>query len=87
MIIPDRILEQVEIVASYAGGCDDWVTIKKEIMKGCPSSLRRFFSRRDPITKEQVPNSFDRAVIKEYKSITGIDLVVRTLEQRRELRD
>jgi hypothetical protein len=82
-MIPERVLEQIKIVASYAGSCDDWVTIKKEIMKGCPSNLRSLFSRRDSITKEQNPNTFDREVIEKYRSITGVDLIVRTLEERR----
>ncbi len=86
-MIPERVLEQIRIVAEYAGDCDDWVTIKKEIMKGCPSHLRKNFSRRDPITKEQNPNDFDRAVIEEYKLISNVDLIIRTLDQRRKLRD
>lgn len=83
--IPKRIEQQIFEVAQYAGLCDDWVTIKKEIMKGCPSHLRSLFSTRDPITKEQRTSSFDRDVIKAYENISGICLVIRTLAERREL--
>ena len=86
-MIPERVLDQIKIVASYAGECDDWVTIKKEIMKGCPPHLRKKFSRRHPITKEQIPNDFDHSVIDKYRSITSINLIIRTLEERRKLRD
>ena len=51
-MIPDRIREQVEFVSSYAGDMDDWVMIKKQIMLGIPSILRKNFSTRDPRTKE-----------------------------------
>jgi hypothetical protein len=85
--IPERVALQVKEVASYAYDCDDWVTIKKEIMKACPSNLRSLFSRRDPITKEQIPNEFDRSVIRMFEEITGQNLVIRTLDERRSLKN
>ena len=85
MTIPDRILEQVEFVATYAAECDDWVTVKKEVMRGIPSSLRRNFSTRDPKTKEQSLNDFERDLIKYWKRKTGIDLKLRTRSERRQL--
>ena len=84
-VIPDRIRIQINEVSAYTGDCDDWVTIKKEIMKGIPSELRKNFSRRDPITKEQVPTDFDKLVIEYYFRLTGIQLKVRSLEERRKL--
>ena len=84
-MIPDRVARQINEVSTYTGDCDDWVTIKKEIMKGIPSSFRKLFSRRDPITKEQVPNDFDKTVIAYYFDITGIKLKIRTLAERRKL--
>jgi hypothetical protein len=85
-VIPDRIRIQVDEVASYAGECDDWVTIKKEIMKGIPSTMRKKFSRRNSLTKEQEPNDFDFAVITYYKERTDIDLKIRTLHERRDMK-
>ena len=83
--IPDKIIEQLETVSSYVGDCDDWVTVKKEIMNGIPSSLRKNFSTRDPKTKEQWLNSFEIGIIETYREMTGIDLILRTLEKRRKL--
>ena len=83
--IPDRIVEEIAEIAKYADSCDDWVTIKKEIMKSIPSSLRRNFSTRHPITKEQVPNEFDKAVIEHYRKVTGITLKVRTRKERKNI--
>ena len=83
--IPRKIQDQLNEISSYAGDCDDWVTIKKEVMKSIPSSLRKLFSTRDPITKEQNPNEFDILVMEYYYSITGKSLKVRTLSERRKL--
>lgn len=83
MIIPDRIIEQINFVASYVDDCDDWVTVKKEVMRGIPSTLRKNFSTRDPKTKEQWLNDFEKELISYYKKATGINLVVRTREERR----
>ena len=84
-MIPDRIIEQIDFVASYAEDCDDWVTIKKQIMRGIPSQLRKNFSTRDPLTKEQSLNQFEQQVINYYRDLTGTSLVLRTLAERRDL--
>jgi len=84
-LIPDRITVQLEEVASYVGDCDDWVTIKKEVMRGIPPALRKNFSTRHPKTKEQQLNEFEERLIERYESLTGIQLVLRSLDERREL--
>jgi hypothetical protein len=73
-------------VAQYMGEHDDWVDIKIEIMNCVRPELRRLFSRRDPHTREQVPNDHDHAVIDEYHRVSGVRPVVRTLVQRRAMR-
>ena len=85
MKIPDKILEQIDFVASYVTNCDDWVEIKKQILLGLPSNLRTSFSTRDPKTKEQSLNNFEKQVIKYWKEKTGVDLKLRTLAERRDL--
>jgi hypothetical protein len=84
-LIPDRIAVQLEEVASYVGDCDDWVTIKKEVMRGIPPALRKNFSTRHPKSKEQWLNPFEMQLIENYEKLTGITLVLRTLAERREL--
>ena len=83
--IPKKIIEQLEIVSSYAVDCDDWVTIKKEVMRGIPPALRKFFSTRHPKTKEQWLNPFEMQLIEIYQGMTGTALILRTLAERREL--
>ena len=47
--------------------------------------MRKNFSTRNPKTKEQSLNDFERELITYYRQITGVTLVLRTLEERREL--
>ena len=81
-----RVAAAVAYVAQYMGDCDDWVDIKVQIMNSLHSDLRRLFSRRDRKTYRQVMNDFDRAVWDEYSRVSGVQLVLRTLEQRKALR-
>ena len=85
MTIPERIIEEINFVASYVDDCDDWVTIKKEVMRGIPSEMRKNFSTRDPKTKEQWLNSFEKEVISYYYNMTGITLILRSLSERKDL--
>lgn len=80
------IRSAIEYVAQYMGKHDDWVDIKIEIMNGIRPELRRMFSRRDPHTREQVPNTHDLAVIEEYHRVSGVRPIVRTLAERRAMR-
>jgi len=81
----DRILDQLRFVMTYVGDNDDWVTVKKQILLGIPSSLRKNFSTRDSKTKEQWLNDFEQELINYYEQLTGVRLKVRTLAERREL--
>ena len=80
-----RIRENLIIVSEFASECDDWVAIKKELLKTLPSNLRSCFSKRHPITKEQQTNTFELELINYYKKATGRDLKIRTLAERRKL--
>lgn len=81
------ILKKLREVSDFVGDCDDWVTIKKELIKLLPSSVRSKFSRRHPITKEQQTNKFEYELINYYKEMTGISLVIRTLSERRKINE
>jgi len=85
MIVPDRILEQIEFVSAYVADCDDWVTVKKEIMRGLPSDLRRHFSTRNQKTKEQWLSEFDKIIIGCWYDVTGVKLKLRTIQERKDL--
>ncbi len=81
----EKIRESFRFVSSYTGDCDDWVTIKKQVLLNISPELRRNFSTRDPKTKEQWLNDFEKEMITYYKQLTGIQLVLRSLKERREM--
>ena len=81
----EKVISAISLVSSYVDDCDDWMIVKKQVLLNLPSRLRKHFSTRDPKTKEQNLNQFEKDLIIYYKETIGIDLVVRTLEERRNL--
>tara|TARA_B100000035_G_C21031704_1_gene568849 strand:+ start:2363 stop:2659 length:297 start_codon:yes stop_codon:yes gene_type:complete len=80
------VKEVFEKTANLKLECDDWVEIKKLVMKQVAPSHRKVFSRRDQKTKNHPPlNSFENEMKSLYKEISGIDLVLRELDERREI--
>ena len=80
------VKEVFEKTANLKLECDDWVEIKKLVMKQVAPSHRKVFSRRDQKTKNHPPlNQFENEMKNLYKEISGIDLVLRELDERREM--
>jgi hypothetical protein len=67
--------EALAFVHSYAGHVDDWLVIKKELLKALPPEARRSFSTRDPVTKRQRTNDFERQVAERWSKMTGRPVV------------
>lgn len=65
------IQEALTFVHGYAPMLDDWITIKKELLRSMHSEDRKFFSTRDPITKEQRTNAFERFIAERWSAMTG----------------
>ena len=80
-----RIKNTVDFVMKYAGSSDDWVLIKKEIMKSLPWQLRTNFSTRDRKTYEQRMNDFEKMIAEYWKSKTGVELRVIQLWERKNI--
>ena len=79
-------LEESAIISKVAlNNTDDWVTIKKIMLRSLHPDLRKSFSTRDKKTKEQSLNEFEKQLIIKYKELTGITLICRSLKERREL--
>lgn len=73
-------------VAQLKLECDDWVEIKKLVMKQVAPVHRKVFSRRDSKTKNHPPlNTFEERMKNLYKEISGVDLLLRELDERREI--
>ena len=81
------IVEEVfKRTANLRLNCDDWVEIKKLVMKQVAPSHRKVFSRRDQKTKNHPPlNQFENEMKDLYKEISGVELVLRELDERREI--
>jgi hypothetical protein len=74
MDIPNRVLEELTLIATVAGNESNWVSIKKQLLLSLPPKLRKLFSTRDAKTKRQSLNIFEGQLIDTYEKMTGIRL-------------
>jgi hypothetical protein len=74
MDIPNRVLEELTLIATVAGNENNWISIKKQLLLSLPSKLRKLFSTRDAKTKKQSLNIFENQIIDVYEKMTGIRL-------------
>ena len=75
MVIPPRVIEELELIVEYvADDALNWMNVKVILLRSLPSDLRKNFSTRDPITKKQSLNDFDRSLIDIYEGMTGVKL-------------
>ena len=52
----------------------DWMDFKKIMLRSLPPKMRKNFSTRDPKTKRQALNSFEKEMINTYFIETGVRL-------------
>ena len=74
MDIPNRVLEELTLIATVAGNENNWISIKKQLLLSLPPKLRKLFSTRDAKTKRQSLNIFENHLIDMYEKMTGIRL-------------
>lgn len=74
MDIPKRVIEELEMISQLAGQEQDWMVVKRLLLLSLPSRMRTLFSTRDPKTKRQTLNSFEKELIELYNDMTGIRL-------------
>lgn len=60
----------------YAHSIKDWVSLKKELMLMLKSADRRVFTTRDPVTKKQHMNEYERHLAALWTEITGKKLIL-----------
>ena len=68
-----QILEEAVKIGS-ACEIKEWIDLKKILLVSLPSTARRNFSIRDPKTKQQKLNDFERWLIDNYSIRTGLKL-------------
>lgn len=71
------ILDVLREVFEYASQTDDWIVIKKEVLRALPARLRKHFSLRHPITKKQQTNDFERELAEEWSRMSGREVLFR----------
>ena len=72
--------EQINNAISYDLFFDDWLSMKKYLLRSLPADVRSHFSTRDPKTKKQNLNEFEIEIIKRYKKLTGKEIGVQPHE-------
>lgn len=70
------VISALSQVHAYASDVDDWVVVKRELMKHLGIDEQALLSTRDPITKKQNFNEFERVLTNCWEKMTGrqIDL-------------
>lgn len=56
---------------------DEWMDLKKILLTSLPSPARKNFSTRDPKTKSQRTNDFERWLMDNYCKRTGRKLALK----------
>lgn len=85
MDLPNQIIDATKLVSIWVKDkVDDWVVVKLEIMGELDNQHRMLFSKRDALTKElPALNDLELAIVQLWKTLTGIELKLRPLSDRR----
>lgn len=70
MIVDPRIIEALELFGGYASHVDDWLIVKKNILRIISPELRKQFSRRHEKTKRQIPNKLEFELMQRWAALT-----------------
>lgn len=76
MQISNAVKDAMKLVAGYASGTDNWITIKRELLVLLPVNERQLFSRRDELTKQQTINRYEEILINEWFVLTNVRLII-----------
>lgn len=74
------VIEKLKFISTYAHSANEWITVKKELLKQIPVSERKLFSKRDAKTKRTNLNDFEKKLLAQWKQLTGKDLTVNGVE-------
>jgi len=74
--IPSKIIQEIDVLIKNDVSCEDWMELKRYLLKCINSELRTKFSTRDPKTKCQRLNDFEKKIIDFYESVSGLKLRV-----------
>ena len=68
--------EIIDYAIELGSKCEvaSWLDLKKILLISLPSSQRTKFSTRDPFTKHQSLNKFEKRIVDNYSKTTGVNL-------------
>lgn len=69
----DEIIEQLNYINDVYKG-NDWLEVKKILLRALSSDLRKKFSRRDEYSKKHTINKLELKIINYYRDKFGIRL-------------
>lgn len=72
-----KVIQALDYVFSYASDVDDFLVIKKEMLKVLPPDERSAFSNRHPLTKRQQTNDFERQLAARWSEMSGRPVLFR----------
>lgn len=76
-MIDETVENHLLFVSKYASSIDSWKVLKKELLKCLPPEKRKLFSTRDPVTKLQSLNSFEKLLVVRWNELTGNLIIFR----------
>jgi len=71
----ELIDEALQFVFGYASHIDEWIIIKKEMLKALAPEERKLFSTRHPLTKRQMTNDLERSLAEKWSTLSGRPVV------------
>jgi hypothetical protein len=74
--INNLLSDAIDHVFTYASHVDEWLIVKKELLRILPVNERTIFSVRDPITKKQRVNQFEILLAKWWSAKTKRPVVM-----------
>jgi hypothetical protein len=78
----ENILNALNEVFHYAKHVDEWVIIKKELLKCLNPQDRKLFSTRDPLTKKQNINEMEKELMALWSKMTKRPTIVKKDEKK-----
>jgi hypothetical protein len=75
-MIDEKVEEALQFIKTYAYDVKEWKKLKQQILLNLPPEKRKLFSTRDPITKVQNFNDFERSVLNRWIEITGSNFIL-----------
>ena len=81
-MIDKNIIELLEEINSVYKE-NDWLVVKKYILKSINPDLRKKFSKRDYLTKKHSLNKYELEIIKKYEELYNIKLSLKEKDKHK----